>query len=240
ERSAAWSTRKDAVEARQRERLGALMLSDRPWPDAPPEALAAALTQGIRAKGIAALPWPKPARLFQARICWLAHQAPGLGLPDCSDAALSRDLEEWLTPHLAGMSRIGEIARLDLTALLGARLDWSARQALDQAAPAAFTTPLGRRIAIDYGRAQPAISLKVQEMFGQTAQPTVGAPPVPLMIELLSPAGRPVQTTSDLPGFWASSYRDVAKEMRARYPKHPWPDNPGVAAPTDRARRRSR
>ncbi|MEM9761900.1 MAG: ATP-dependent helicase C-terminal domain-containing protein [Pseudomonadota bacterium] len=111
---------------------------------------------------------------------------------------------------------------------------------IERTAPAAFTSPLGSRIAIDYARAEPTISIRVQELFGLDRHPTVGAPPVPLVLELTSPAGRPVQVTRDLPGFWATSYADVRKDMRARYPKHPWPEDPRNAEPTRRAKPRGR
>lgn len=147
-------------------------------------------------------------------------------------------LDDWLTPHLAGMRRIDEAARLDLTQILRAALDWETARDIDRAAPAHFQTPLGDRAAIDYSGAAPMLSIRVQELFGVTAHPSVGEPPVPLVIELLSPARRPVQTTRDLPGFWASSYAEVRKEMRARYPKHPWPENPASAEATRRAKPR--
>ncbi|MEE8454872.1 MAG: ATP-dependent helicase HrpB, partial [Limibaculum sp.] len=242
--SAEWSPRTRQVEARSREMFGAIALADRHWRGAPPEALGAALADGIRALGLSVLDWSKGAMSLRARVAWLRAQGGAQGgglaerLPDWSDAGLLAGLDDWLTPHLAGMRRIEEAARLDLTALLGAALDRDLRRRIDRAAPSHFETPLGDRVAIDYGRETPVLSIRVQELFGVTAHPAVGEPPVALVIELLSPARRPVQITRDLPGFWASSYGEVRKEMRARYPKHPWPEDPASAAPTRRVKPR--
>jgi ATP-dependent helicase HrpB len=237
---AEWSPRTRQVEARSREIFGAIALADRQWRAAPPEALGAALAEGIRALGLAALDWPKAALGLRARVEWLRAQDGALAekLPDWSDAGLTASLDDWLTPHLGGMRRIEDVARLDLGARLRASLDRETLRAIDRAAPGHFETPLGERVAIHYGGEAPLLSIRVQELFGVTTHPVVGDPPVALVIELLSPARRPVQTTSDLPGFWASSYREVRKEMRARYPKHPWPEDPASAQATRRAKRR--
>ncbi len=239
--SAEWSPRTRQVEARQRLMFGAIALEDRQWRDAPPKALGRALVGGVRALGLSALDWPKAAVGLRARALWLKAQDGALAdrLPDFSDAGLLANLDDWLTPHLAGMRRIEEIAAVDLTALLSSQIDWETRQAIERAAPAHFQTPLGDRVAIDYSGDQPRLSVRVQELFGVTQHPKIGDPPRPILIELLSPARRPVQTTQDLPGFWANSYADVRKEMRARYPKHPWPENPADAAPTRRVKPRS-
>ena len=145
-------------------------------------------------------------------------------------------LEDWLLPYLDGVTTAQDWKRFEMLEALRARLDWDQMQALDAAAPAHFTTPLGRRIPIDYGGEHPEISLRLQEMFGQTSHPQVAG--TPLRVTLLSPAGRPLQTTMDIPGFWSSSYADVRKDMRGRYPKHPWPEDPTQADPTLRARPR--
>ena len=238
--SAAWSPRTRQVEARQREMLGAIALADRHWRDAPAEALGAALADGVRALGLDALAWSKPAMALRARMVWLKALGGALGerLPDFSERGLIASLDDWLTPHLVGMRRIEEIAALDLTGLLTGRIPWDMRQDAERAAPVHFRTPLGERALIDYSGEVPRLSVRVQELFGVTTHPTVGAPPRPLLIELLSPARRPVQTTQDLPGFWANSYADVRKDMRAQYPKHPWPEDPASASPTRRARRK--
>ncbi|MBY6046251.1 ATP-dependent helicase HrpB [Vannielia litorea] len=224
---AEWSKRERRVVARRQERLGALVLDDRHWKDAPDDALAVAALDGIRDLG---LPVSAKARRLVAR----ADLMPDL--PDCSEEALLAKAEDWLLPWLGKIRTAADIAALDITEALKARIGWEGMQALDRAAPPSFTTPLGRAIPIDYSGEAPEISLRLQEMFGQTSHPTVAGQP--LRVTLLSPAGRPVQTTMDIPGFWASSYADVRKDMRGRYPKHPWPEDPTVADPTLRAKPR--
>jgi ATP-dependent helicase HrpB len=234
--SCEWSRRDRAVRARDRLMLGALALEDRPWRDAPADAVAAALIEGIRDLGPDVLPWTRPARLFAARVEWL--RAQGEDLPDCSEAGLMATLGDWLAPHLAGMTRAEDLARLDLLAALRARLDWPALQRLDRLAPEAITAPTGTRLPVDYSGAQPSVAVRLQEMFGLTEHPAIGPARVPLLLELLSPAQRPVQTTADLPGFWASSYADVRRDLRGRYPRHPWPEDPAAAEPTRRTKPR--
>jgi ATP-dependent helicase HrpB len=237
ETGCAWSRRDGAVLARERLMLGALALEDRPWRDAPPEAVAAALVEGVRDLGLDALPWTPATRRLAARVEWLrSHGAADL--PDFSEAALLAGLDDWLGPWLAGMSRAADLARLDLAAALEARLGRDGRSRLDRLAPAAIEAPTGTRLAIDYGAAAPTVSVRLQEMFGLTRHPTVGADAIPLVVELLSPAGRPVQTTADLPGFWRTSYADVRRDLRGRYPKHSWPEDPAAAEPTRRAKPR--
>ncbi|MEM9144886.1 MAG: ATP-dependent helicase HrpB [Pseudomonadota bacterium] len=238
--SVRWEPREARVRARRQERFGVLVLADRIWRKAPPDRLGAALADGVRAGGIAALPWSKAALRLRARVGWLRSQSGPLAerLPDWSDTGLLATLSDWLEPHLAGLSTLDQIPS-DLTGQLRDQLPWDLTADLDRAAPEGLKTPLGSIAPIDYGRAEPTVSVRVQEMFGTTAHPSVGAPPVALAVELLSPAGRPVQTTRDLPRFWASpAYRDMVKEMRARYPRHPWPDDPAAAPPTRRARPR--
>jgi ATP-dependent helicase HrpB len=227
--SCAWSKRERRVTARQQEKLGAIALDDRIWKDAPPEALARAMLDGVRDLG---LTLRDGARRFVARVD-IARSA-GHALPDMSSEALLDRLEDWLLPHLSGVMTAEQWKRFDLLPALRAELDWDAMQMLDRAVPGSFTTPLGRQIPIDYSGEVPEISLRLQEMFGQTSHPTVGK--TPLRVTLLSPAGRPVQTTLDIPGFWDSSYDDVRKDMRGRYPRHPWPENPREADPTLRVK----
>lgn len=236
---ATWSPRRREVEARQREMFGAIALADRPWTEVPPDALGAALAEGVRALGLAALGWSGAATSLRQRVEWLRARGGALAgrLPDWSDAGLMATLDDWLTPSLAGMRRLEDAAALDLAALLGAALDRDTLAAVERAAPRHFAAPLGDRVPIDYSGEAPAISIRVQELFGTAEHPAVGDPPVPLVIELLSPARRPVQTTRDLPGFWAVSYGEVRKEMRARYPKHPWPEEPQRAEATRRTAR---
>jgi len=240
ESTAEWSRRTRQVAARSREMFGAIALDDQVWRDAPPEALGAALAEGVRALGLDALDWSRAALSLRQRGEWLRRQGGGLAarLPDWSDAGLMASLDDWLTPYLAGMRKIEEIARLDLATLMRAGLDRDTLATMERAAPSHFGTPLGDRVAIDYSGETPVLSIRVQELFGVTEHPAAGDPPVPLVVELLSPARRPVQTTRDLPGFWASSYAEVRKDMRARYPKHPWPEDPAAAEATKRAKPR--
>jgi len=234
--SCEWSRRDRAVRARERLILGAIALEDRAWTDAPPEALAAAALEGLRDLGLEALPWTPAARRLAARAEWL--RARGGDLPDLSGAALLDDLASWLGPHLAGARRAEDFARIDLLAALEARLGWEGRRRLDAEAPAAFTAPTGTRAPIDYAGPAPSAAIRLQEVFGLTRHPTLGPGAEPLVLELLSPAGRPVQTTADLPGFWSRSYADVRRDLRGRYPRHPWPEDPAAAPATRRAKPR--
>lgn len=228
-----WSRRERRVMTRQREMFGALILDDRIWKNASEDAIARAMLDGVRELG---LPWSDAARRFQARV-ELLHKA-GADLPDFSDAGLMERLESWLLPHLGGVKTADALKRFDVTPALRAALTWDQQQLVDRLAPAHFETPMGRRVPIDYSGTAPEISVRLQEMFGVTAHPVIGPNHLPLRITLLSPGQKPVQTTMDLPGFWASSYADVRKDMRGRYPRHPWPEDPTVAEPTLRAKRR--
>ena len=226
-----WDKRDRRVIARQQECFGQIVLDDRVWKDAPDDQIALAMLAGVRDLG---LNWTDAARRFVARV-ELVRDGDDT-LPDMREVALLDDLEDWLLPHLAGIRTGQDWKAFDMLEALRARLTWDQMQRVDAAAPAHFTTPLGRRIPIDYGGETPEISLRLQEMFGQTSHPMVGRKP--LRVTLLSPAGRPVQTTMDIAGFWASSYADVRKDMRGRYPKHPWPEDPTEADPTLRAKPR--
>jgi len=226
-----WDRREGRVAARRQELFGALILDDRPWPDAPPEALAAAALEGLRLLG---LPLTPSARRLRARIALCRRD----DWPEVTDDALLARDPDWLMPQLARARTEADLRGLDLTQPLLSLLDWSQTAELDRLAPAHFTTPLGRAVPIDYEGEAPAISLRLQEVFGVTRHPTVGQNRLPLRITLLSPAQRPVQVTQDLPGFWANSYADVRKDMRGQYPKHPWPEDPTQAEPTLRAKPR--
>ena len=228
-----WSRREGRVTARRQETFGALLLADRPWPEAPAEAVARAALDGLREIG---LPWTAAARRFRARI--ELARGGGADLPDCSDAGLLARAETWLLPHLGGKRTEADLRALDLADPLRQSLSWDQLQTLDRLCPAHFETPLGRRVPIDYDGDSPAIALRLQELFGVTRHPAVGSAQTPLRITLLSPAGAPVQVTLDLPGFWASSYADVRRDMRGRYPRHPWPEDPTAAEPTVRAKPR--
>lgn len=231
-----WSRRDRAVLARRQETFGALILSDRPWQDCPQERVAQGLLDGLRDLGLGALDMSRAARLLIARVEFL--RARGADQPDFSEAGLIESAADWLAPWFGKARTAQDLGRIDIHAALLAHLTWAQRQQLDHLAPAAITAPTGTRLGIDYGGDQPSVSVRLQEMFGLTRHPTIGPDHVPLLIDLLSPARRPVQTTADLPGFWASSYADVRKDMRGRYPKHSWPEDPTEAAPTTRVKPR--
>ena len=230
-REVTWDPRTARVRAVEEERLGALPLSSKPWRDAPEDRTTAAMLDGIRTLG---LPASRATDLFRKRAA--LARATGADLPDLSDDALLATLDDWLAPYLAGVTSAEAWRGFDILPALRARLDWSQTQALDAAAPRHWTTPLGREIPIDYDDGTPNVSLRLQEVFGLTRHPMIAGQP--LRMTLLSPAGRPLQTTTDLPGFWATSYLDVRKDMRGRYPRHPWPEDPASAAPTTRTKAR--
>lgn len=228
---AVWSKRDGRVEARVEERLGAITLASRRWSNAPDEAIARAMLDGVRDLGLSNSP---ASDRFRARVRLLREA--GHDLPDMSDQTLLDTAEIWLLSYLGNTRTAADWKRFDLTAALKGLLSWDQMQVLDTHAPASFETPLGRKIPIDYDGDCPEISLRLQEMFGTKTHPVVAGRP--LRVTLLSPAGRPLQTTMDVPAFWDSSYSDVRKDMRGRYPKHPWPEDPREADPTLRAKRK--
>jgi ATP-dependent helicase HrpB len=237
--SIAWDAQSEAVLARRRRTLDALVLDDQALRDPPQEQVTAALLTGIRLLGLETLPWSRDAESFRRRVEFL-HRTLGDAWPDFSDTALLATLEDWLAPYLDGITRRAQFSRIDLAAALSAKLDYAQRRALDALAPSHIEVPSGSRIAIDYGAGEvPVLAVKLQEMFGATSTPALAGGKVPLILHLLSPAGRPLQVTRDLAGFWKNVYPQVRAEMRGRYPKHPWPDDPLTAPPTARAKRRS-
>jgi ATP-dependent helicase HrpB len=227
-----WSRREGRVLARRQERLGALVLDDRIWPDAPGDAVALAALEGLRLIG---LPWSPAAHRLAARVALWRQE--GGDAPDLTETAILARAD-WLLPWLSGRRSEQELRALDLLPVVQAALGWEAQQALDKLFPSHFETPLGRRLPIDYEGGAPGIECRLQEMFGVTQHPAVGPKRLPLRLTLLSPGGKPVQVTQDLPGFWATSYADVRRDMRGRYPRHPWPENPAEADPTLRAKPR--
>jgi ATP-dependent helicase HrpB len=234
-----WDAREQAVVARRERWLGALKLAEQRIERPDPERVASALLAGVRELGLAALPWTKEARALQARMIFARTIEPDVEppWPDVSDAALERDLEQWLTPWIEGLTRRDHLSRLDMLAILSSKLDWTRRQRLDEIAPSHLQVPSGSRIAIDYSAPSPTVSVRLQELFGMRHTPTVGRGKVPLTLQLLSPAHRPVQVTQDLESFWARGYPEVKKELKGRYPKHFWPDDPLVAEATARPKR---
>jgi ATP-dependent helicase HrpB len=229
-----WDARARRVAALRQDRFGALVLSESRWADAPADALAAATLEGVRHLGLSALKPSDRFRLLRARLAVARAVQPDL--PDPDEAALLRSADQWLLPWLDGVRTAADLARVDAGQALAAALDHAQTTALDRIAPGSWTTPAGRRVEIDFGGDAPEVSVRLQEVFGVTRHPQVGGRP--LRLTLLSPARRPVQTTTDLPGFWSGSYAEVRKDMRARYPRHPWPDDPAEAAPTLRAKPR--
>ena len=228
-----------AVRASHGRRLGAVQLSGGQDSRAEPAAVEAALLDGVRAHGLGFLPWSEGARALRTRAAFARRFDPGIA--DLSDEALRDSLDGWLPALLAGKRRLGDIDAGALAGTLDALLGWEGRKAVDRLAPSHFETPAGSRHPIDYeAEAGPIAEMRVQTLFGLSTHPSVASGGVPLVLSLTSPAGRPLQTTRDLPGFWKGSWADVAKEMRGRYPKHPWPDDPANAAPTTRARPRVR
>lgn len=219
------------IEALRERRLGMVRLSsgsdDRPDPDA----VVAALLDGVRQGGLGLLPWSDAARSLRMR-------AGFAGVEALSDASLLATIDQWLAPLLAGKRRMSDIDRSQLSGVLEGIIGWDGKQQLDRLAPPAFQSPAGSSHEIDYAaEGGPRVELRVQALFGLAQHPVVGSARIPLVLSLTSPAGRPIQTTRDLPGFWAGSWSAVAKEMRGRYPRHPWPDDPAGAAATLRTKR---
>jgi len=235
-----WDEQQQAVIARREERFGALVLDSRRLSDADPEKLRAAMLEGVRRMGIEALPWTREAREWQARVLSLKHWCPEENWPDVSDAALAATLADWLGPYFDGVTRREHLARLDLLSILKNRIDWEQGRRLDEGAPTHLAVPSGSHVRLEYIPGEsPVLRVKLQEMFGLADTPRVAFGRVPVTLHLLSPAQRPIQVTQDLRGFWERTYAEVKKELKGRYPKHPWPDDPWSAAPTARAKRRS-
>lgn len=233
----AWDDDAGRVVAARRRTLGALILSEGPLRRPDPQAVAAALLDGVRARGLGALPWSKDAARLRERLAFLHHHDPTW--PDVSDEALLDSLDAWLGPYVAGMMRLDDLRRLDLPARLLDRLDWAQRADLDRLAPSHVTVPSGSHIPIDYAAPEaPVLAVRLQEVFGLTETPRVFGGRVPLTMHLLSPAHRPAQVTQDLASFWREGYFDVRRDLRGRYPKHYWPDDPLEAEPTRRAKPR--
>ena len=227
-----------SLRARRSRRLGVLVLAEQLKPVAPNAENAKQLAEGIAALGIGKLSWSKAQMQLRNRVSFL-RRSEGNEWPDLSDNTLARTAAEWLAPFLTGKTALAQIGADDLAAALDALIPWNLRHRLNAEAPTHFTAPTGSAVPIDYDAEQgPTISIRVQELFGLATHPSIAGGRVPLVIELLSPAHRPVQVTCDLPGFWRGSYKDVKTEMRGRYPKHPWPDDPFSAPATRRAKPR--
>jgi ATP-dependent helicase HrpB len=235
----AWDNRTASVRASRQRRLGALVLSEQALSKPDPALVVGALLNGVRQTGVETLAWTPELRRWQARVAFLKRiDGPDSSWPDLSDTALLQSLEGWLGPYLNGMTTLERVQRLDLMQPLQALLTWEQRRDLDRLAPTHLTVPSGSTVRIDYDKADlPVLAVRLQEMFGCIDTPRVAGGKVPVLLHLLSPARRPVQVTQNLAGFWAGSYHDVRKELRGRYPKHHWPDDPLTAPPTAKSKR---
>lgn len=229
-RTATFDPATGGVQPVRERRLGAIRLSSGPDSGADATTIAAALLDGVRTHGLTLLPWSDGAQALRDRAAFA-------GVPLDDETLLAR-AEDWLAPLLAGKRRLDQIAPGALAESLRTLIGWDAMRTIDRLAPADFTSPAGSTHAIDYAaEGGPRVDLRVQTLFGLAVHPVVGERRVPLVLSLTSPAGRPIQTTRDLPGFWAGSWGAVAKEMRGRYPKHPWPDDPASASATLRTKK---
>jgi ATP-dependent helicase HrpB len=224
EETAAFDTRAGAVLARRRRRFGPLVLEEHALPEADPAVIAAALARALAERGFRDLDWTPAARQFRARIGWMARVEADW--PDLSDAALAETAGAWLAPQLAGRTKLAEAKALDLAANLRGRLAWEAQKRLDAALPARIELPAGRSAAIDYDRETPTLEARAQHLYGLDRLPSLAGGRVPLQVALLSPAGRPIAITGDLHQFWRGGWKDARKDMRGRYPKHLWPEEP--------------
>lgn len=238
-----WDERSEAVLARRQQRLGAIVLREKPLRELPADLMQQAMLAAIRRRGIAdTLPWTGGLRQWQARVTLLRKHLPAAAdWPDMSDAALTERLEEWLIPYLQGVTKLSQLSGIDLHGAITGQLGYAAQKLLDSEAPSHWRVPSGSSIPIDYTQGDvPVLAVRLQEMFGCAETPAIAGGRVKLLLHLLSPARRPLQVTTDLAGFWQSSYRAVRSEMRGQYPRHDWPENPLQAAPTARAKPRPR
>jgi ATP-dependent helicase HrpB len=231
-----------ALRARRRKTLHAITLSEAPLALKPSAETAAVLADGLIAAGLDKLPWSKPAKQWRDRVMFLRKaegEASQHSWPDLSDDALAAQREAWLVPVLYDKTALKELSAGDLSDALMTLLPWELRARLEREAPTHFEAPTGTQLAIDYEAEQgPTIAVRLQELFGLNTHPSIARGAVPLVLELLSPAQRPVQVTRDLPGFWRGSYAAVRSDLRGRYPRHPWPEDPASAMPTRRVKPR--
>jgi len=227
-----------ALRARRRRKLHAITMADAPVALTPSEETARIFAEAICTAGLDRLPWSKAAKQWRDRVMFL-RQAEGDSWPDLSDAGLAERREDWLVPLLADKISLKDVSAGDVSDAVMGLLPWDLRARLDREAPTHFEAPTGTMLAIDYEAEQgPTIAVRLQELFGLNVHPSIARGAVPLVLELLSPAQRPVQVTRDLPGFWRGSYAAVRTDLRGRYPRHPWPDDPAHAEPTRRAKPR--
>jgi ATP-dependent helicase HrpB len=232
--SVLWDESAQAVMARRQQRLGELILEESRLPDPDPALVLPALLEGLRNTGLSCLPWTPTLRNWQARAQFLRRvTSPESAWPDVSDDTLLQTLDQWLGPYLTNLSSLNQLKRIDLAWPLQALLSPDQRRTLDTLAPTHLTVPTGSHIPLDYQSGEiPVLAVRLQELFGQCDTPRLVNGKVPVLIHLLSPAKRPVQVTQDLTSFWATGYQAVKKELKGRYPKHFWPDDPLQAPPT--------
>ena len=229
--TAQWDGASQRVRCEQTLQLGALVLDSRPWHGSSGEVVQRALLEGLGELGLGALPWSDRSRQLQQRLA-LVHQRLGQPWPNGHADHLLAHLGHWLGPHLEGLRSLDELKDLDLCEALWAEAPWRLRAELDELLPTAISVPSGRDVPLDYANGEPVLAVKLQEMFGATSTPTVLAGQLKVTVHLLTPAGRPAAITQDLAGFWAGSYQEVRRDLRGRYPKHPWPDDPTQAIAT--------
>jgi ATP-dependent helicase HrpB len=239
EDSVRWDAARRALAAQRESRFDQIVFDTRPAGRVDTALAAAALTDAVRDLGLDALSWPESLQQWRERVRCLRDWMPDLGLPDLSDDALMATLDDWLKPAFAGKTRLDALGEDDLANALKSGMDWSLRQRIDQLAPTRISVPSGMERRIEYAYGQPPVlAVKLQELFGLADTPRVADGRVPVLLHLLSPGGKPLQVTSDLRNFWNSTYAEVKKEMKGRYPKHPWPDDPWSAQATHRAKPR--
>lgn len=243
--SVRWDEKTGRAVASEHISLGRILLQERPAKNISPQMLSRALLDAIRQQGPGALPWNAESDALRARVQFLRRNLDSypdllakLALPDWSDGLLLESLEHWLLPHLDNFSRLDQLRQLDLAAILRSQLDWPTQQRMDELAPSHITVPSGSRIPVNYGEEVPVLPVRLQEMFGLAQTPAILKGRYPLMLHLLSPAQRPVQVTRDLASFWANTYQEVKKELRIRYQKHYWPDDPLTAQATSKTKKR--
>ncbi len=235
--STSYDAEKRAVRVRETVMLGAIQLAERQLPPPTGEDADRAVAEAVRANGLAILPWEKSAETLRRRLAWL-HKGLGAPWPDMSDEALLARLDDWLLPYLKGEASLARIAPSVLTEGLMALVPYDLQRKVAELAPTHVTVPTGNNLPIRYEEEGPVLAVRVQELFGLDTHPSIAGGTVPLTLELLSPAHRPIQTTRDLPGFWRGSWTDVRSDMRGRYPRHVWPEDPRQALPTARAKPR--
>ncbi|MBL4606552.1 MAG: ATP-dependent helicase HrpB [Pseudomonadales bacterium] len=234
-----WDKRTERFVAEEHDCIGKLVLHKRSLTQVPIEAKQRAIIELIKTRGLESLPWPDHLKQWLARVNLIYFHLEEKGdWPDLSEQALNNTLGQWLAPYLDNVNSIKDISKIDVSSILKALLPWALSQQLESLAPAVYRVPSGSKITINYLHTPPVLAVKLQEMFGSAETPTIINGKVTLLVHLLSPAKRPLQVTQDLAGFWANSYSDVKKDMRGRYPKHPWPDDPMNETPTRKLKHR--